>query len=109
MAVLFGKLYAVGGHEISDPLRSVEVYDPKTKVWTNVASLVCARDAVPVMSFGGKLYAVGGFDGSDYLCSVECYDPEVDEWSMAAELRMGRAGSGVVVTKNVFVDDLLTN
>ena len=44
VAVLDGKLYAVGGEDInSNPLSSVERYDPATNVWESVAPMATAR------------------------------------------------------------------
>ena len=97
MVVIADKLYAIGGHEVLSPLKSVEVYDPKTKEWTWGEPMLCARDAVAAVAFGEKIYVIGGFNGDTYLESVECYDPELGEWSMMSSLCYGRAGAGVVV------------
>jgi len=47
MAVLDGKLYAVGGELDDDFLSSVERYDPAANTWEAVAPLATAR-AYPV-------------------------------------------------------------
>lgn len=56
-------------------------YDPKTDMWTAVASMSISRDAVGVCLLGDKLYAVGGYDGQAYLNTVEAYDPQTNEWT----------------------------
>lgn len=56
-------------------------YDPKTDMWTAVASMSISRDAVGVCLLGDKLYAVGGYDGQTYLNIVEAYDPQTNEWT----------------------------
>ena len=56
-------------------------YDPKTDVWTTVASLSVPRDAVGVGLLGDRLYAVGGYDGQSYLGTVESYDAQNNEWA----------------------------
>ncbi|XP_056456600.1 kelch-like protein 4 isoform X1 [Gadus chalcogrammus] len=98
-------LYAVGGHDapasthcsrLSD---CVERYDPKTDVWTTVASLSVPRDAVGVGLLGDRLYAVGGYDGQSYLGTVESYDAQNNEWAEEVPLNIGRAGACVVVVK----------
>uniref|UniRef100_A0AAY4D4I3 BTB domain-containing protein n=1 Tax=Denticeps clupeoides TaxID=299321 RepID=A0AAY4D4I3_9TELE len=80
-------LYAVGGHDapasnhcsrLSD---CVERYDPKTDMWTTVASLSVPRDAVGICLLGDRLYAVGGYDGQSYLNTVESYDAQNNEWT----------------------------
>ncbi|XP_063664792.1 kelch-like protein 5 isoform X3 [Pan troglodytes] len=82
-----GLLYAIGGHDApASNLTSrlsdcVERYDPKTDMWTAVASMSISRDAVGVCLLGDKLYAVGGYDGQAYLNTVEAYDPQTNEWT----------------------------
>jgi len=61
MAVLDGKLYAVGGYNGDDGyLSSVERYEPATNVWEAVASMAAARDYHAVAVLDGKPYALGG-------------------------------------------------
>nr|XP_025949392.1 kelch-like protein 5 [Dromaius novaehollandiae] len=74
-------------------------YDPKTDMWTAVASMSISRDAVGVCLLGDKLYAVGGYDGQTYLNTVESYDPQTNEWTQVAPLCLGRAGACVVTVK----------
>ncbi|XP_063165905.1 kelch-like protein 5 isoform X1 [Candoia aspera] len=100
-----GFLYAIGGHDApASNLTSrlsdcVERYDPKTDMWTAVASMSISRDAVGVCLLGDKLYAVGGYDGQAYLNTVESYDPQTNEWTQVAPLCLGRAGACVVTVK----------
>lgn len=100
-----GLLYAIGGHDApTSNLTSrlsdcVERYDPKTDMWTAVASMSISRDAVGVCLLGDKLYAVGGYDGQTYLNIVEAYDPQTNEWTQVAPLCLGRAGACVVTVK----------
>uniref|UniRef100_A0A8C9A0Y2 Kelch like family member 5 n=1 Tax=Prolemur simus TaxID=1328070 RepID=A0A8C9A0Y2_PROSS len=100
-----GLLYAIGGHDApASNLTSrlsdcVERYDPKTDMWTAVASMSISRDAVGVCLLGDKLYAVGGYDGQTYLNTVEAYDPQTNEWTQVAPLCLGRAGACVVTVK----------
>jgi len=55
MAVLDGKLYAVGGFNDDDQfLSSVERYDPVTNAWEAVAPMATARVKVPRASLGGQ-------------------------------------------------------
>ncbi|EPY78016.1 kelch-like protein [Camelus ferus] len=88
-----GLLYAIGGHDApTSNLTSrlsdcVERYDPKTDMWTAVASMSISRDAVGVCLLGDKLYAVGGYDGQTYLNTVEAYDPQTNEWTQPFEHR----------------------
>ena len=78
VAVLDGKLYAVGGYNLDDGnLSSVERYDPALDVWEAVAPMAVRRIAFGVAVLGGKLYAVGG----QFVASVERYDPATNAWS----------------------------
>ncbi|XP_064367347.1 kelch-like protein 5 isoform X2 [Dromaius novaehollandiae] len=87
-----GFLYSIGGHDApASNLTSrlsdcVERYDPKTDMWTAVASMSISRDAVGVCLLGDKLYAVGGYDGQTYLNTVESYDPQTNEWTQEISL-----------------------
>ncbi|KAF6772938.1 hypothetical protein AHF37_08413, partial [Paragonimus kellicotti] len=96
-----GRLYAVGGHNAppSQPhsLRtaSVEVYEPETDMWSEVACLSSPRDSIAVTTLGTRLYALGGHDGQVYTDRVQVFDPEANEWSDIAPLPSGRAGIAV--------------
>ena len=60
VAVLDGKLYAVGGYNDDDGhLSSVERYDPALDAWEAVAPMAEARQAHGMAVLDGKLYAVG--------------------------------------------------
>ena len=87
MAVLDGKLYAVGGFNDDDQfLCSVERYDPALNAWEAVAPMAVAREAPAVAVLDGKLYAVGGNDMDDAFNSVERYDPAMDAWEPVAPM-----------------------
>jgi len=103
VSVLDDLLYAVGGHDGSSYLNSVERwaprsltaqvwtptlracshissppppsrYDPKTNQWSSdVAPTSTCRTSVGVAVLGGYLYAVGGQDGVSCLNIVERY------------------------------------
>ena len=89
VAVLDGKLYAVGGFGDDGGLSSVEQYDPATNAWEAVASMVTPRENHAVAVLDGKLYAVGGYNGG-YLTSVERYDPATDAWEAVAPMATAR-------------------
>ena len=57
LAVLDGKLYAVGGNDGAF-LSSVEQYDPALDAWEAVAPIAEAREAHGVAALDGKLYVV---------------------------------------------------
>lgn len=61
--------------------QQVEVYDPKTKVWTKGTAMQCKRSAVGVAALDDRVYICGGYDGITSLSTVECYYPKTDSWS----------------------------
>ncbi|MDQ3248904.1 MAG: carboxypeptidase regulatory-like domain-containing protein, partial [Chloroflexota bacterium] len=78
-AELGGKIYVVGAGSRFD---RVQVYDPTTNIWGDVASLRKGR-LVPGLTVGadGFLYLIGeSNDGSPSL--AERYDPRLDRWTL---------------------------
>ena len=97
VASLNGKLYAAGGYDGSVFLKSVECYDPTTKVWSAVKDMNVKRSRVALVSTYGKIYAIGGYDGTGNLSSVEMYDPEKDTWTFVKPMSVHEGGVGVGV------------
>jgi len=101
VAVLDGKLYAVGGSDHDGAsLSLVEWYDPALDAWEEVAPMSTARDEVAVAVLDGKLYAVGGesnVNNDGALSSVERYDPALNAWETVAPMRTVRIGSIALV------------
>lgn len=60
-------MYAVGGHDGVNYLKTVERYDPESNEWTYVASMGARRGGVGVATLHGHLYATGGYDGTSNL------------------------------------------
>ena len=75
-----GKIYVAGGFDDNAPLSSVEVYDPKAKMWHNIRQMTSPRGGVGLSPLSGNLVAVGGHNGSEYLRSVEIYSILHDTW-----------------------------
>ena len=100
VAVLDGKLYALGGLSDDGSLTSVERYDPGTDAWEAVAPLTLARFGAGMAALEGKLYAVGGRidDEEDDEAevdsnSVERFDPASNAWEEVAPMATARAFS----------------
>lgn len=75
LAVVVGKnnrIYAIGGFGgvNNEPLRSAEVYDPKTEKWKLLPNMNEPRRALSAAVLADGIYAIGGFDGSNYMSSV---------------------------------------
>ena len=101
VAVLDGKLYAVGGYDGGD-LSSVERYDPALDAWEAVAPMAPARSRLSVAVLDGKLYAVGGQNDEEDVdggigCLVERYDPALEVWEAVAPTGKARLSPGVTL------------
>ncbi|XP_077984881.1 kelch-like protein 18 [Glandiceps talaboti] len=90
VAVIDGKIYAVGGHDGTQYLNSVECYDPASKRWKYVASMTRSRRYVAVGTLNGLLYAVGGYTGTLVLDDVEVYDPRTNQWKFIMSMNCRR-------------------
>ncbi len=58
LAVLDGKIHAVGGRDTLS-VGTHRVYDPATNKWSERAPLPIGRDHMRLVAINGKLYAVG--------------------------------------------------
>ena len=94
VAVLDGKLYAVGGCAGNGHLSSVERYDPAANAWEAVAPMAETRYKLAVAVLDGRLYAVGGLDvGYNALRSVERYGLGTNAWEAVAPMVTARRDS----------------
>jgi hypothetical protein len=108
VAVVNGKIYAIGGSTASGPYRpdgfaggfvgTNEEYDPATDTWTTKASMPTPRDYFAIAAYKNKIYCIGGAVGStvdeiygvfySYVTSGvnEVYDTVTDTWETRAPL-----------------------
>lgn len=101
IAVINGKVYAVGGFNGSLRVRTVDVYDPARDSWSSCASMEARRSTLGVATLSNCIYAVGGFDGSTGLNSAEMYDSKAHEWRMIAPMSTRRSSVGVGVVSGL--------
>ncbi|OWF47771.1 kelch-like protein 2 [Mizuhopecten yessoensis] len=97
VAVVSGKVYAVGGFNGSLRVRTVDMYDPMKDVWTSCPSMEARRSTLGVAVLNSVIYAVGGFDGSSGLDTAECFDVRTEEWRTIANMSTRRSSVGVGV------------
>ena len=73
VAVLNGRLYAVGGYDgvARQCLNSVECYDPELDEWSAVEPMTQRRSGAAVAVLENMVYAIGGHNGPDIRKSVE--------------------------------------
>ena len=63
LAALNGEIYAVGGQQYGQYLKSTAVYKPDANTWSPLAAkLSTARQNLGLAALNGSLYAVGGTD-----------------------------------------------
>jgi N-acetylneuraminic acid mutarotase len=95
VAVLGGKLHAIGGYGKDGNSGAHEVYDPATDTWSTAAPLLVPRDHHAIAAVGQRLYAIGGRLNRQYsqnLAVNEMYDPSTNQWTRKADLPTARSG-----------------
>lgn len=107
LAVVNGRILAIGGYNGDTNLAAVEEYDPQTDRWTSKASLPAPRDHLAAAADGRYIYAIGGRLKGSYSQNVGLvhqYDPESDRWTQRANLPTARSGiSATVLAGRIYV------
>ena len=100
-----GKIYAIGGQhgfdEKTGNQSQVDVYDPVTGAWTQVASLPAPRGHVSSAVFNGRVIVAGGtLNGNIRTADVLVYNPAANVWARLPSLPAARKSPvvGVVNT-----------
>ena len=106
-AVVDGKIYLIGGTPFQNRrgpygLSTVEVYDPKTNRWEQVADMPTPRTSTETAVINGTIYVCGGYNGIDnradnlkFLDIVEAYDPQKDIWTKKQGMSVARIDFGM--------------
>jgi N-acetylneuraminic acid mutarotase len=69
----------VGGRDSPAAATVLEVYDPQTDVWTELAPLQTGRSGIGAGVVNGELYVFGG-EIPRLFGEVEAYDPVTNSW-----------------------------
>ena len=105
--VVDGKIYLIGGTPFQNRrgpygLSTVEVYDPKTNRWEQVADMPTPRTSTETAVINGTIYVCGGYNGIDnradnlkFLDIVEAYDPQKDIWTKKQGMSVARIDFGM--------------
>merc|ERR1719237_483263 len=93
-------IYAVGGFDGTNRLRSVEFYSPISNTWQTVANMINPRSNFGVEVLGGNIIAVGGFNGFQTSFNVEAYDATNDEWYEIRDMHIFRSALACCVVKD---------
>jgi N-acetylneuraminic acid mutarotase len=86
VAVVNGKIYAIGGTNQEGFLATNEEYDPATNSWTFKASMPTARSTFGIAVYQNKIYCIGGVSCN----ATEVYDPAIDAWETKASMPTAR-------------------
>ncbi|MEI7848438.1 MAG: kelch repeat-containing protein [Chloroflexota bacterium] len=105
-----GLLLALGGHGIESvgAVKTVEVYNPATKTWSNkiglitVGSMLTARyNHTATLLSNGKVLVVGGMDNlNKALASAELFDPATGKWVSAGTMSAARVHHTATLLSN---------
>ncbi|WP_160646733.1 M56 family metallopeptidase [Chengkuizengella marina] len=97
--VIGGKIYVIGGYignfmkyRKENFLSSMEVYDPKTNTWTQLASMNQVRRNHATEVLNGKIYVTGGYYDYNHLLSVEVYNPQTETWTELTNMNQAKSG-----------------
>ncbi|KAF3695474.1 Kelch-like protein 20 [Channa argus] len=97
LVAMDGYLYAIGGHDSTTALNTMERYDPKMDTWSKQPPMLTRRTRAVAAVLESHLYVIGGNDGDMALSSVERYNPVDGTWSICAHMLSPRENAGCAV------------
>ncbi|KAM9804845.1 kelch-like protein 6 [Neosynchiropus ocellatus] len=101
MAVLGGKVYALGGFDGLKRLDSVEAYDPFHNRWTEVVPLAEGVSSCAAATFDRWIYVIGGGpNGKLATDKVQCWEAGSDCWELRAPIPIETKCTNAVSFKN---------
>ncbi|CAK8689885.1 unnamed protein product [Clavelina lepadiformis] len=80
--VLNNEIYAIGGHDGSNYVSSVEKYNLDTKTWIDVPSMSEKRYGGSACVVDGLIWVFGGYDCK----TIEFYDPTANKWQVSTNM-----------------------
>jgi len=93
VAVVNGKIYAIGGSTESGVVGTNEEYDPETDTWTLKKPMPNPRQVFAVAVYQNEIYCLGGTtDDSHYSNVIDVYDPATDTWVTKPHMPTARLG-----------------
>ena len=101
VAVVNGKIYAIGGSTENGLVGTNEEYDPATNTWTYKKPMPTPRANFRFEVVQNKIYCIGGdVANATKTPANEVYDPSTDTWETRAPLPTLRGSFSMVVLKN---------
>ena len=104
VAVLDGKLYAIGGFVEQNRKPHDECFVYEGQAWRKIAPLPRPCGAIACVALGGRLHAVGGAIGDTFETKQSVawhlsYDPSADRWEERRPFPTARDHTGVVTVE----------
>src|SRR3989304_7615486 len=109
VAVVKGKIYAIGGNAEQGNTGLNEEYDPVTDTWTFKAAMLTPRSYFTVAVYQNKIYCIGGTTGYSntgepyYTGGVEVYDPDTDSWENKTPMPTAKVAKANVVNGKIYL------
>ncbi len=101
VAVVNGKIYAIGGSAENGIVGTNEEYDPATDTWTYKKPMPTPRAIFRLEVVQNKIYCIGGdTEGGTTTQANEVYDPSTDTWETRAPLPTPRYFFSTVVFRD---------
>lgn len=90
-----GRVLVTGGNDDpynnGNPLRTAELFDPATGLWTAAELMIQARSQqTATLLQDGRVLVVGGADTGGWLDSAELFDPATNTWTETDSLAQAR-------------------
>ena len=104
VAVVNGKIYAIGGANQEGFRATNEVYDPATDTWALKAPMPTPRSVFGVAFCHNKIYCFGGYIPGGATGVNEVYDPATDTWETKTPMTTPRLNlQGNVVNDKIYL------
>ncbi|XP_035681516.1 kelch-like protein 24 [Branchiostoma floridae] len=108
LAVVQGKVYAIGGQESGIPQSRLEVYDRNQNKWTEGIPLPEPRYGHAAVVLDGRIYVMGGFDADGEATSTAYrFTPGDDKWTTMENMpAVGGHVTAAVLKGSIYVAGL---
>lgn len=100
LKVVNNKLFACGGYDRGECMKSTEFYDSQTNKWIPAADMSVPRGRFSTENVQDEIYAVGGSNGQIEQKTVECYNYETNKWSTISEVAKAKVSQALVCVDN---------
>lgn len=95
------RLYALGGHNGQQRLRTAECYNIETDSWSYIADMTIARSNASACLHDDKIFIAGGQITDQFIqSSVEFYKPQDDTWTFVTPMHVPRMSFALVSYKS---------